>query len=90
MMKAEEWVAMRAIALCFKPYLKPEEALIYTNLERTQFAKNCEKAAIFKTDAGYYEREQLDAMMRGEQRPLNAALERQTGGKSFKEPLFIF
>jgi hypothetical protein len=33
--KETETVIMKAIALCSKPYLKPEEAMIYTNL-RTQ------------------------------------------------------
>ena len=36
-MKKEELIVMKAIALCFKPYLKHEEAMIYCNLERTQF-----------------------------------------------------
>jgi hypothetical protein len=40
--KREEIITMRAIALCFKPYLKPEEALIYCNLGRTQFVLVCE------------------------------------------------
>jgi len=31
-------IIMKAIALCFKPYLKPEEAMIYTNLGRTRLA----------------------------------------------------
>jgi hypothetical protein len=29
MIKRDELIAMRAIALCYKPFLKPEEALIY-------------------------------------------------------------
>ncbi len=35
MMKNEEKAVMRAVAICYKPYLKPEEALIYCNLGRT-------------------------------------------------------
>ncbi|RFM26994.1 hypothetical protein [Deminuibacter soli] len=63
MIQSEQKVVMRAIALCFKRFLKTEEALIYTNLERTQFAKKCAEAGIVKNASGYYSREQLDNMM---------------------------
>lgn len=66
MIKQDEQTVMRAIALCFKPFLKPEEALIYCNLGRTQFSKNCEAFGIFKNNAGYYKREELDKMLSGE------------------------
>lgn len=66
MIKREELIAMRAIALCFKPYLKPEEAIIYCNLGRTQLAKKCEEFGIFKNSSGYYKKEDLDNMMAGE------------------------
>jgi hypothetical protein len=69
MIKREELIAMRAIALCFKPFLKPEEALIYCNLGRTQFAKKCEEFRIYKNNSGYYKREELDNMLSGEQTP---------------------
>lgn len=64
-MQKEEKLTMKAIALCFKPFLKPEEAYIYTNLERTQFLKNCEEFGIYKNEAGYYKRDDLDDMMSG-------------------------
>jgi exoribonuclease II len=64
---------MRAIALCFKPFLKPEEAMIYCNLGRTQFAKNCEECGIYKNSAGYYKREELNKMLSGEISPLKPA-----------------
>jgi hypothetical protein len=63
MIKRDELIIMRAVALCFKPYLKPEEALIYCNLGRTQFAKKCEEFGICKTENGYYKREQIDQML---------------------------
>lgn len=66
MIKREEQIAMRAIAICFKPFLKPEEALIYCNLGRTQFAKNCEEFGVYKNNAGYYKKEDLDKMLSGE------------------------
>lgn len=66
MIKRDELITMRAIALCFKPYLKPEEALIYCNLGRTQFAKNCEESNIYKNNRGYYKRADLDKMLSGE------------------------
>ena len=65
MMRKNELVVMRAIALCYKPYLKPEEALIYCNLGRTQFAKKCEEFGILKTNSGYYKRDDLNVMLSG-------------------------
>jgi hypothetical protein len=69
MIKHDDLITMRAIALCFKPFLKPEEALIYCNLGRTQFAKNCEEYGVYKNNAGYYRREELDKMLSGEPSP---------------------
>lgn len=66
MMNKDEVVVMRAIALCFKPYLKPEEACIYTNLARTQLSKRCDEYGIYKSSTGYYKREELDKLMAGE------------------------
>jgi len=58
-------IIMKAIALCFKPYLKPEEAMIYTNLGRTRLATKCEEYGIFKNDGGYYKKEDLDLIVTG-------------------------
>ena len=66
MIKREELIAMRAIALCFKPFLKPEEACIYTNLGRTQLSKKCEEYRVYKNNNGYYKREDIDKMLAGE------------------------
>lgn len=66
MIKRDEFITMKAIAICFKPYLKPEEALIYCNLGRTQFAKKCEEHGIFKSSNGYYKKEEIDKMLSGE------------------------
>lgn len=63
--KKEEVLVMKAVALCFKPYLKPEEAMIYCNLERTQLAKRTGAVGIYKNEGGYYEREALNLMMSG-------------------------
>ena len=65
MMRKEELAAMRAVAICYKPCLKPEEALIYCNLGRTQFAKKCEEFGILKNDSGYYKRDDLNEMLSG-------------------------
>ena len=73
MIKRDELIAMRAIALCFKPFLKPEEATIYSNLGRTQFAKKCEEYGIYKNSAGYYKREELNKMLSGELSPITPA-----------------
>ncbi len=66
MIKRDELITMRAIAICFKPFLKPEEALIYCNLGRTQFAKRADEFGIYKNNAGYYKREEIDKMLSGE------------------------
>lgn len=65
MIKKDERIVMKAISLCFKPFLKTEEALIYCNLGRTQFAKKCEEHPIYKNANGYYKREELNQMMGG-------------------------
>ena len=73
MIKKEELIAMKAIAICFKPYLKPEEALIYCNLGRTQFAKKCDEFGIYKNNNGYYSRDEINKMLAGELSPLVTA-----------------
>lgn len=65
-MQREEKVIMKSIALCFKPFLKAEEAMIYCNLERTQFAKKTTEFLVLKSISGYYRRDDLDRMMAGE------------------------
>ena len=67
MIKHDELLVMRAIALCFKPYLKPEEAMIYCNLGRTQMAKKFEEFGIYKNKNGYYKKEEIDKMLAGEE-----------------------
>ncbi|RAJ80127.1 hypothetical protein CLV59_105234 [Chitinophaga dinghuensis] len=74
MIKHDESVVMRAIALCFKPFLKVEEALIYCDLGRTQFTKRCEEFGVYKNESGYFSREQLNKMMSGEPSPYIAAV----------------
>jgi len=65
MVKKYEKIVMKAVALCYKPFLKPEEAMIYCNLGRTQLSKKCEEFGIYKNDAGYFKREDLDKMLSG-------------------------
>ena len=65
MMTKREQIVMRAVALCYKPYLKPEEALIYCNLGRTQLNKKCEEYGIYKNRNGYYSKEDLDLILAG-------------------------
>ena len=73
-MKKDELVMMKAIALCFKPYLKPEEAMIYCNLERTQFARKCQEFGIYKNNNGYFKREELDQYLSGQPSRIEAAV----------------
>jgi hypothetical protein len=65
MVKSYERIVMKAVALCYKPFLKPEEAMIYCNLGRTQLGKKCQEFGIYKNDAGYLKREDLDKMLSG-------------------------
>jgi len=65
MIKRNDLIVMRAVAICFKPYLKPEEALIFCDLGRTQFAKKCEEFRVYKSNSGYYKREDLERMLSG-------------------------
>jgi len=65
MEKKYDKILMKAVALCFKPYLKPEEAMIYCNLGRTQLNKRCEEYGIYKNESGYYKKEDLDQMLSG-------------------------
>ena len=65
MMKHNEKAVMKAISICFKPYLKPEEAMIYCNLGRTQLVKKCQEYGVFKNLNGYYKREDLDLILSG-------------------------
>jgi hypothetical protein len=63
MMKRNEIAVMKAVALCYKPYLKPEEAMIYCDLGRTQLVKKLSEFGIYKNASGYYNKEDLDLMM---------------------------
>ncbi|MEO7801801.1 MAG: hypothetical protein ABIR81_07370 [Ginsengibacter sp.] len=65
MMKYDNKSVMKAIAICFKPFLKPEEAMIYCNLGRTQLSKKCEEYGIFKNSNGYYKKSELDLILSG-------------------------
>lgn len=70
MVKREERIVLKAVALCYKPFLKPEEAMIYCNLGRTQLAKKLEEYGIYKNLNGYYRKEDLDRMLSGACSPL--------------------
>jgi hypothetical protein len=66
MVRKYEKAVMKAVALCYKPYLKPEEAMIYCNLGRTQLAKKCDIYGIYKNASGYFKKEELDRMLSGQ------------------------
>lgn len=65
-LKKSQIEALKAIALCFKPYLKPEEAMVYCNLAHTQLAKRLQEFGVYKNASGYYSRQELDIMMSGQ------------------------
>lgn len=66
MIRKQDIVVMKAVALCFKPFLKPEEALIYCDLGRTQFAKKCDEFGVYKNSSGYFKKDDLDRILSGE------------------------
>jgi hypothetical protein len=66
MMAKYDLAVIKAVALCFKPYLKPEEAMIYCNLEHSHFARRCEQYGVYKNNNGYYKRQDLDKIVSGE------------------------
>ncbi|HTN05148.1 hypothetical protein [Agriterribacter sp.] len=76
MIRRNELAIMKAIAICHKPYLKPEEALIYCNLGRTQLAKKCDEFGVYKNSSGYFKREELDLMMSGGESLIEKALKK--------------
>jgi hypothetical protein len=78
MMKKNDITVMKAVALCYKPYLKPEEAMIYCNLGRTRLAMKCEEYGIYKNNNGYYKREELDLILSGGVRPIDEKLKTLT------------
>lgn len=49
-MKNEQLTVLRSVTICFKPFLKPEEAIIYCNLGHTQLAKKLMDFGIRKTE----------------------------------------
>ena len=71
MMKYNDETVMKAIVICFKPYLKPEEAMMYCNLGRTQLAKKCDEYGVFKNINGYYQRTDLDLILSGTPSKIN-------------------
>ena len=66
MMRRSEIAVMKAVAICHKPFLKPEEAMIYCNLGRTQLSKKCDEFGVYKNNGGYFKRSELDSMMEGD------------------------
>lgn len=65
MMRKFEISILKAVAICHKPFLKTEEAMIYCNLGRTQLSKKCTEFGVYKTAGGYFKKEDLDRMMSG-------------------------
>ncbi len=51
MTKPYQFWFTKAVALCFKPWLKPDEAMIYCNLNRTQLLSRCRLFGIKKIAA---------------------------------------
>jgi hypothetical protein len=78
MVKKYEKIVLKAVALCYKPFLKPEEAMIYCNLGRTQLSKKCEEFGIYKNDAGYFKRDDLDKMLSGAPSDIDLASDQLT------------
>jgi hypothetical protein len=58
-------ITFRIIRPLFIPDKKPAEAMLYCGLGHSQLAKRLAQYGVFKTDSGYYKREELDRMMAG-------------------------
>lgn len=65
-MVALEDIIFKAVVMCNKPFLKPDEAMLYCNLKRSQFLKKCKAFGVCKNEGGYYNREELNKMLSGE------------------------
>lgn len=52
-MKRDQIAVIKGVAICYKPYLKPEEAMIYCNLGHTQLAKRLSEFGVYKNLSGY-------------------------------------
>jgi hypothetical protein len=65
MMKYDDITVMKVISTCFKPFLKPEEAMIFCNPGHTQLTKKCEEHEVYKNLNGYYKREDLGLILSG-------------------------
>lgn len=59
MMRNNDKAVMKAVAVCYKPYLKLQEAMICCSLGRSQLSNKCEEHGIFKNNNGYYKMEDL-------------------------------
>ena len=70
MLKKYDVAVMKAVTICIKEYLKPEEAMIYCNLGRTQLTKKCQEYGIDKNNSGYFKRSDLDLMISGAPSPI--------------------
>jgi hypothetical protein len=64
-LKVDDTIVLKAIAICFKEWLKPEEAHIYTNLGRSGLAKRCQEYGIKPNRNGYYSKKDLDMILSG-------------------------
>ena len=75
MMQDHRSMFIKAVSLCFKPYLKPEEAMLYCDLKRYQFLQRCLEFGIQKNSSGYYSREELNKMLSGKYISINHRLD---------------
>ena len=75
-MRRSEIAVMKAVAICHKPFLKPEEAMIYCNLGRTQLSKKCDEFGVYKNNSGYFDRHELDLMMSGGETLISKSLKK--------------
>lgn len=71
-MKEFEAIVFKAVLMCNKPFLKPDEAMLYCNLKRSQFLKKCKAFGVAKNEGGYYVREELNMMLSGESVPVSS------------------
>ena len=65
MIRRDDLKVVKGVVICYKPFLKPAEAMLYCGLGHSQLAKRLAEYGVYKTESGYYKREELDRMMAG-------------------------
>lgn len=64
-MQTEDITPAQAIAIPLKRWLRPHEALFYTQLAKSTFYRKCQEYSIRVNKSGYYDRLEIDLILSG-------------------------